>query len=136
MSAVLPGRSLCFLWGMSATEKLKAANLGAPTSSLEDLSGSLRAIRQRQRDNLVVPRVFDLERQLETEDLLEWGGKANIVEDNERAVDTANGVIVDPRRHPVRRRIPWVDHRKWRIRADCAGSSERRCRGRAGCRSG
>ncbi len=94
------------------------ANLGVPTSSLEDLAGSLRAIRQRQSDNLVVSRVFDLERQLGTAHLLEWDGKANIVEDDERAVDTANGVVVDPRRHPVRRRIPWVAHRKWWILVD------------------
>lgn len=87
---------------MSATHKPKAVDLRAPTSSLKDLAGALSSIRQRESDDLVVSRVFDLERQLETADPQRWDGKANIVEDDERAVDTANGVVVDPGRHPVR----------------------------------
>jgi hypothetical protein len=60
------------------------------TSSLEDLTRSLGAIGQSQLDDLVVSRELD------------------ILHDDQRSIDTADGVIPDSRYDRVGGRFSWI----------------------------
>ena len=81
---------------------IKCRYSDVPTSSLQDLTRTLGSISEREGDNLIVSRAFDLRRELVNCVVCSGAGTANVVENDEGPVDTTDGVVADPGRHPVR----------------------------------
>lgn len=110
----LPGQRRGFLpvtW-LACTSSQNAAADFLHTSCLEDLTLPDRPIWKCQADNLVVSREFNLNCSstfcptVEAED---WRD-TDIIEDDQRAVDTTNGVVLQVRLHRIGRRFSWVAH--------------------------
>lgn len=81
------------------------------TSSFQNLPRSLSAIRQRQVDNLIVSREFDLKHHQPILRKLHLPiSITHILQDDQRTVHTSNGVVTNPGGNIVRWRLSWVSH--------------------------